>query len=131
MIRILYIFMGTMSVGLGIAGILLPVLPATPFMLLAAWCYARSSPRLRRWLVSHPVFGAPIRDFRDDRPLPRGRLISILAILWASIGLSVLIVDPLLLKLLLPAIAASVTTWLLVRQTRLARTPSPPVRLSD
>ncbi|MBW3564038.1 MAG: YbaN family protein [Acidobacteria bacterium] len=131
MIRILYIFMGTVSVGLGIAGILLPLLPATPFMLLAAWCYTRSSPRLRRWLVNHPVLGAPIRDFRDNRPLPRGRLISILAILWTSIGVSVLIVDPLLIKLLLPAIAASVTAWLLVRQTRLARTPSPPGRLAN
>ena len=121
MIRILYIVMGTIGVILGIAGIVLPLVPATPFLLFAAWCYTRSSPRLRNWLINHRILGAPIRDFRENRPIPPARMVSILALLWLSIGASTLIVDPVPLKILLPSIATGVTIYLFVRQARVRR----------
>lgn len=61
--RILWIALGLTCVGLGIVGIAVPLLPTVPFMLLAAYCFARSSERLHNWLLSHPRFGPPIEDW--------------------------------------------------------------------
>ena len=62
--RYLLLATGWLSVALGVLGIFLPVLPTTPFVLLAAWAAARSSPRLLRWLETHTVFAPMIRDWR-------------------------------------------------------------------
>jgi uncharacterized membrane protein YbaN (DUF454 family) len=56
---------------LGLVGIIVPVLPTVPFLLVAAWAASRSSPRLHRWLLSHPRFGRPLRDWEEARVVPR------------------------------------------------------------
>jgi uncharacterized protein len=56
---------------LGLVGIVVPVLPTVPFLLVAAWAASRSSPRLHRWLLSHPRFGRPLRDWEDAGIVPR------------------------------------------------------------
>lgn len=56
---------GMLALVLGVIGIPLPLLPTTPFLLLAAFCFARSSPRLHAWLLTHPRFGPPIRDWEE------------------------------------------------------------------
>ena len=61
--KYLWIIAGWLSLGLGTAGIVLPLLPTTPFLLLAAFCFARGSARLHHWLTSHPRFGPPIKDW--------------------------------------------------------------------
>lgn len=61
--RPLWIAAGLVSVALGLAGVALPFLPTTPFMILAAFCFAKGSERLHRWLVEHPRFGPAIRDW--------------------------------------------------------------------
>ena len=61
---------GSASLLLGIIGVFLPVLPTTPFVLLAAFCFARGSPRWERWLLEHPLFGRPVRDWRERRAVP-------------------------------------------------------------
>ncbi|MEO0999273.1 MAG: YbaN family protein [Pseudomonadota bacterium] len=62
--RIFWIGLGSLSVALGAVGMVLPLLPTEPFLLLAAFAFARSSPRLHDWLIAHPRFGQPILDWR-------------------------------------------------------------------
>ncbi len=74
--------------GLGLAGVVLPVVPTTPFLLLAAACFARSSPRLHGWLVAHPVFGPPIRDWQAHGAISRRAKTLALASMAAVVGAS-------------------------------------------
>lgn len=74
---------GIASVGLGVAGVLLPLLPTTPFLLLAAYLFARSSPSHRERLLSHPLVGPPLKDWVERRGLRRSAKARALALLWA------------------------------------------------
>src|SRR5690606_6797076 len=69
--RRLYLVIGLSFVALGFVGAFLPVLPTTPFLLLAVACFARSSPRLERWLLNHPRFGGALRAWREHGAIPR------------------------------------------------------------
>lgn len=69
--RQLYFLAGWISVGLGIVGAFLPLLPTVPFMILAAFCFARSSPRLEARLLNHPQFGPHIRHWRENGAISR------------------------------------------------------------
>lgn len=63
--RYFYLGLGWFFVALGIIGAFLPVMPTTIFLIIAAWCFARSSPELEAWLLSHPVFGKTLTDWRE------------------------------------------------------------------
>lgn len=77
--RSLWLLLGLAALGFGAAGVVLPLLPTTPFVLLAAFCFARSSPRLHAWLLAHPQFGPLIENWRRDGSIaPRVKLISVL-----------------------------------------------------
>ena len=71
LVRLLYLVTGLASLAIGVVGILLPLVPTTPLILLAAYCFARSSRRLHGWLVGHPRFGRYISDFESGRGIPR------------------------------------------------------------
>ncbi|QPM91468.1 YbaN family protein [Pseudooceanicola algae] len=64
--RLIWLTFGCLSVALGVVGVALPLLPTVPFMLLAAFCFARSSERMHTWLVTHPRFGPAIRDWQEN-----------------------------------------------------------------
>ncbi|MEY4907219.1 MAG: hypothetical protein RL260_937 [Pseudomonadota bacterium] len=68
--RALWLLAGGLSLLLGIAGIFLPLLPTTPFVLLAAACFSRGSARCEAWLLHHPRFGPMVRDWRQHRAVP-------------------------------------------------------------
>lgn len=104
---------GIVCVGLGVIGIFVPLLPTTPFLLLAAICFARSSPRLLHWLNHNRWFGSYIRNYREGRGIPRREKIVTIAALWLTIGISVIffITMP-WVKFLLIAIALAVTVHL-------------------
>lgn len=69
--RGLYLTAGVGCVGLAYLGALLPGLPTTPWVMLASWCFARSSPRLQAWLRRSPIFGALLRDWDEHRGIRR------------------------------------------------------------
>jgi hypothetical protein len=87
-VRILLIAAGTISLALGAIGVFLPVLPTTPFLLLAAACYYRSSKRMHRWLLNNKWFGEYIRNYKEGKGLPLKTKITALAMLWVTIGVS-------------------------------------------
>ncbi|NNJ16840.1 YbaN family protein [Pseudomonas putida CSV86] len=87
-VRYLLLATGWLSVALGVIGIFLPVLPTTPFLLLAAACFARSSPRFHDWLVYHPRLGPWIRDYLSGEGIPLKGKVYAIGLMWASIGLS-------------------------------------------
>jgi hypothetical protein len=105
---------GVLSVALGVLGAFLPLLPTTPFLLLAALCFARSSPRCHRWLLENRWCGRYIRDYREGRGLPLRQKLVTLALLWSTIGLAAWRVLPSWWgRLLLLVIAVGVTVHLL------------------
>lgn len=71
-------------VGTGIAGAFLPVLPTTPFLLLALWFFSRSSPKLEKWLLSHPRFGQSLRNWRENGSIARKAKIAALSLMAIS-----------------------------------------------
>ena len=78
-------FLGTVSLALGVIGIFLPLLPTTPFLLLAAALYFRSSQVLYNWLLAHPHLGPYIRNFRENRAIPlRVKIISV-SLVWGTL----------------------------------------------
>lgn len=76
--------LGGAATGLAALGVFLPVLPTTPFLLLAVWAFARASPRLHAWLYEHPRFGPFLRDWRDEGAIPRrAKVAAVLGMLLA------------------------------------------------
>ena len=113
MVKGLWIAGGSLSVALGVIGIFFPVLPTTPFLLLAAFCYARSSQRFYDWLLNNRWFGDYIRNYREGRGIPLTEKILAICSLWLTIGFSVFfVVQVMWVKLLLLAIAVGVTIHL-------------------
>jgi uncharacterized membrane protein YbaN (DUF454 family) len=91
-LRIALIVAGTLCVGLGAAGIVLPVLPTTPFLLVAAACFARSSPRLHSWLLQHRRLGPYVAGFVDGRGMPASKKRVAIGVLWLFIAGSAAII---------------------------------------
>ncbi len=117
-VRYLIIALGLVSVGMGVLGIFLPILPTTPFFLLAAYLFLRSSPRLYRWLLTHRIFGNYIRNYIQHRAISAGVKIFTLILLWATILLSAYLITGLLwVQVLLIGVAVGVTTHILSLRT--------------
>jgi uncharacterized protein len=69
--RIVYLCLGWVMVALGVIGLVVPLMPGVVFLIVATWCFARSSPRFEAWLLDHPRLGKPLRDWRAAGAIPR------------------------------------------------------------
>jgi uncharacterized protein len=112
LIRAILLAVGTISLGLGAVGIFVPILPTTPFLLLSAACYMRSSDRLHKWLLNNRWFGQYIRNYQEGKGIPMKTKVIALTTLWVAILYSAFIVlDELLIAqvaLLIIALGVSV-----------------------
>jgi hypothetical protein len=110
LLRWLLISAGTFFVGLGILGIFLPLLPTTPFLLLATACYARSSKRFYNWLLNNKMFGDYIKNYRKEKKIPLKAKILSISLLWITILFSVVFATNILyVRIILISIAVGVT----------------------
>ncbi|MCL4685604.1 YbaN family protein [Myxococcota bacterium] len=125
LLRFVLLAVGLLCVGLGTLGVVTPILPTTPFLIVAAACFARASPRLYQRLLANATFGPLIRDWREQRAIPRRAKLTATAAISVTIGSSaVFFVEPLWLRILLVATGGTLCTWIW-RQ----RTPDAPRRL--
>lgn len=92
--RYVYLCLGWIMVATGVAGAFLPVLPTTPFLLLAVWCFSRSSPKLEAWLLSHPRFGKSLRNWKETGSIARRAKIAAVSVMTASYAIFWLTTDP-------------------------------------
>lgn len=117
-IRAVLIVAGTTAVGLGVLGIFLPVLPTTPFLLLAAACYAKSSEKFHHWLFNNKWFGSYINNYLNKKGIPLKVKIYTISLLWITILLSAfLAVNVIWVKVVLIVIAVGVTVHILSIRT--------------
>lgn len=73
-----FLALGSLMLALGVIGVFLPIMPTTIFLILAAWCFGRSSPRLEAWMLYHPRFGPPLRQWREHGAVPlRAKLMAV------------------------------------------------------
>lgn len=117
--KYIYLIIGSLSLVLGIAGIFLPVLPTTPFLLLAAALFFRSSPRAYAWLLNHRYLGPYIRNFREDKSIPLRVKVIAITFLWiTAIHCIVFVFNHWLLKGIMLAVAVGVTLYILSFKTK-------------
>jgi len=112
------IFAGTVCVALGVLGMFLPLLPTTVFLLMAAYCYSRSSERFHDWLLNNRLCGSYIRNYKSGQGISMRQKVTTISILWVSIGVSIwLLGGKFWVTLLLLAIAIGVTLHLVLLKT--------------
>lgn len=116
-IKYILIIVGSISLVLGLIGIAIPVLPTTPFLLLASFCYIRSSKHLYNWLINHRIFGPYIYNYVTYKSVKRNTKILALTFLWVSLGFSIFLVPSIYLKILFLLAGTSVTIYLIKLKT--------------
>lgn len=110
--KIILMILGTLSFGLAVVGIFLPLLPTTPLLLLSAALWLKSSDRLYQWLINHRIFGEYIRNFRIHRAIPLRVKIYSVSLVWLTIGYCIFaVVDKWWWAQLLMALLAVAITW--------------------
>ena len=115
--KYLYILGGSISLALGVIGIFLPVLPTTPFLLLAAFCYLRGSKKMYDWLLSHKVFGPYIYNYMTYKAVTRKTKKVILTTMWLILTVSTILVPILHIRIFLLASGIGVTIHILTLKT--------------
>ncbi len=114
-VRAIFFVAGSVSLAVGTIGIVLPVLPTTPLLLLALACYCRSSERMTRWVLTNRYFGSYIRRYKEGKGIPLKTKILALATLWITIGYSAFFIVNRwwIVQLILFVIAAAVSVHLI------------------
>ncbi|MFT4777037.1 MAG: uncharacterized membrane protein YbaN (DUF454 family) [Oleispira sp.] len=121
-IKALLLFIGGLSVVLGVIGIFLPVMPTTPFLLLAAACFMRTSPKFYNWLVGHPKLGKYLVYYLEGKGIPLKAKVYTIATMAISMGVTCYFVPITVVRILLPLVGVLVALYI-VRQPTLALLP--------
>ena len=111
--RLVYLTIGFISLGLGIIGIPLPILPTTPFLLLAMACFAKSSKRFEAWLYQTKLYQTYVADYRETKSIAKERKKWILLQIYILMGISIYLAPIIWVKLALGALTIFITFYLL------------------
>lgn len=112
---------GWICTGLAVAGLVLPLVPTTPFLLLAAACFVRSSPRFHRWLLSNRSFGPLLEQWRRERTIPRAAKIKAYVVVILSFGCSIALVGVAWVSIALLVLGSGLIVWIARLPTTRAR----------
>lgn len=118
-LRIIYYIIGLLMIVLAIIGAILPIMPTVPFLLVASWCFARSSPRFHNWLHNHKVFGPPIKQWEEQGVI--SPFVKLLAVGGMSAGFCsfLLITKPVLwLAICVAVVLILISVYILTRPSR-------------
>jgi len=115
--KYLYISLGTLCIIIGSIGIILPLLPTTPFLLLSAFFYLRSSKKLFHWLLNHKILGIYIYSYINYHAIDLKTKITSISLLWITLSISMIIVNLIYLTIILICIGLAVTIHLLMLKT--------------
>ena len=131
-VRVVLVMAGTISLVLGVIGVLVPILPTTPFLLVSAACYARASTRLYEWLLARPTLGPIIVAWRRSRSLPPGIKARAMVMVAITFTLSIVLVDEVVLRAGLVMTGIILTVFLYriptaqIKTGSVAMAPTPP-----
>ncbi|SFR56092.1 hypothetical protein SAMN05216203_1383 [Marinobacter daqiaonensis] len=117
MSRTVYRILAYCSLGLGVAGIALPLLPTTPFVLLAAWLASRSSPAFNEWLLGHRTFGPIIENWRERRAVPMRAKLAAAVLLTSSWTMLLMLGSPPILLVVAGVFFSGLLLFLMTRPT--------------
>ena len=114
----LLLIAGTLFTAIGIVGIFVPILPTTPFLLLAAACYLRSSKRFYNWLLNNRLFGVYIKNYIEKKGMPMKIKTFTVILLWITIGISMWFASQnVVVRVILALVAIGVTTHIILLKT--------------
>jgi len=114
LVRVLFFVAGSIFLALGAIGVALPVLPTTPFLLLALACYCRSSERMTYWMLNNKYFGNYIRNYKEGKGIPLKTKLFAITILWITLVYSAIFIIPILIaQVILFGVAVAVTLHLI------------------
>jgi uncharacterized membrane protein YbaN (DUF454 family) len=115
LVKWVWLTIGWIAVGIGGIAVIIPGLPTTVFLVFAAWCFSKSSPRFERWLLELPGVGPMISDFRAGRGMPKRAKISTFAMITVAVTLSAIVVDHSILRLVIIAAGMVGLYWVGMR----------------
>ena len=110
-----WLLLGLLCVGVAFVGIFLPLVPTTPLLLLAAFCFARSSERLLRWLHEHPRLGPTLLHWAEHRAIARRAKVMAVLAMAAAVGLALVLGAPFWVVLVQVAVLVPVATFIVTR----------------
>ncbi len=110
--RLIYFIIGILSLGMGVLGIVLPVLPTTPFLLLAIACFSRSSKRFEDWLYHTKMYQIYVADFRETGSISKERKKKVIVSIYILMGISIYLAPIIWVKLVLFALTIFITYYL-------------------
>lgn len=111
----IYIFLGLLFLLLGFIGLLLPIVPTTPFILVSVWFFARSSKKLEDWLINHKVFGKSIRDWKEKGAISKNAKLSAIPLIIFSFSATIYFNEIFYLDLLLAVLGISILIFINTR----------------
>jgi len=110
--KLLLIIAGLLAVTLGTIGVFVPLLPTTPFLLIASYCFVRSSKKLHNWLMNHRLFGKYLQNYIKYRAVTKLTKIISISTLWITIIISFVVIDNIYARIVLAIVLICVTTHL-------------------